>query len=215
MSNPGEEHLNAAKYFLRYLKQTKSWKKVHDCSGDFQKSAYIVVDASLGLPSISGGSFQLCGASIHSWSKSIKCKELEAQPFGEEDFTSMHSSCEAEYYAIDDAARWGVMFRNILKDDFGLLFVEIPILSDNTSACTTATGAASQFSRMMHVSRRQHHIRDCLRSKFFRMQWHPGEWNPADALTKRLGKKLHMRHASVLLGFETINGLDKPLNPIE
>ena len=57
MSNPGEEHLNAAKYFLRYLKQTKSWKKVHDCSGDFQKSAYIVVDASLGLPSISGGSF--------------------------------------------------------------------------------------------------------------------------------------------------------------
>ena len=75
--------------------------------------------------------------------------------------------------------------------------------------------AASQFSRMMHVARRQHHVRDRLRSKFFRMQWHPGEWNPADALTKRLGKKLHMKHASVLLGFETINGLDKPLNTIE
>ena len=75
---------------------------------------------------------------------------------------------------------------------FGILFVEIPTLSDNTSACTAATGAASQFSRMMHVSRRQHYIRDCLRSKFFRMQWRPGEWNPADALTKRPGKKLHM-----------------------
>ena len=52
----------------------------------------------------------------------------------------MHSSCEAEYHAIDYACTELMYFRNLLKDDLGVDLAEVPILTDNTSAKALAEG---------------------------------------------------------------------------
>ena len=100
--------------------------------------------------------------------------------------------------------------RNMLMDDFGITLPVTPVLEDNQSAIAIANGP-TQHSRTKHMDIRLHYIRERIKMGQLRMQYHPTEHMPSDVQTKSLTRKMHQRHANVLMGVAAVRGLTQSL----
>ena len=97
------------------------------------------------------------------------------------------SSTEAEYVALNDAAKEGLWLRRLLREiKFNPLTT--PIMVDNQSTIALAKHSMLK-PRTKHIAMRYHWIREVLADKQFKLCYISTETNLADLLTKVLGAK--------------------------
>ncbi|UYV70600.1 hypothetical protein LAZ67_7003638, partial [Cordylochernes scorpioides] len=155
-SSPLQQHWNAVKHLLRYLKKTKDLKLVFSKTG---KKLAAFADADWGSDkedrkSYSGYIFVLGGAAISWCSSKQKCIAL--------------STAEAEYYALCEAAK---KLYDIYIDNQGAMFLaENEVVSE----------------RSKHIDIRHFFIRDLIKDGKLSFVYVPTEENPANLFTKNL-----------------------------
>ena len=178
MSNPTPAHAREVSRVLRYFSKYPSKAlRYHrtPAGGALVGYADAAYDNQEGSKSTSGWVFMLAGGPV-SWSS--KRQSVVA-----------HSSTEAEYYALGGAAREAAWLRELL-DEMGYPHEgPIKIREDNTSCIRTANNTVSSTAtRMKHVRRCQHYVRDEVEAGRIELEWVPGNEQAADGFTKPLEK---------------------------
>ena len=178
--DPGIAHWNAAIRVLRYLKATLDLCldfKPTKCPKGQELIAY--VDASFDSCIITSRSrtgyfLSFCGCII-TWRSSL-------QPI------VALSTCEAEYVAMSRAAQDVVCMRRVLRD-LGFAQSATQMFGDNSAALKLADNDMVR-PRTRHIRRRYHYIREQVTAGLIVAVKIAGTENPADFLTKVLGKRL-------------------------
>ena len=182
---------------VRYLAGTKNYTLRYDCAGDIYESVICAVDSDWAegenCKSTSGFVYMVGGAAL-TWA----CTTQRSVA---------HSSCEAEYVALDDVAREIVSIHRQMQDFNVHLNRKDPVivLEDNQSAQALAQGKKTH-GRTKHIDVRYHYIRELIRDKVLQIVYQPSEWNPSDLFTKQLGRILFQRHVQTVLGHAPLNG---------
>ena len=186
MSNPSPMHAKEATRVLRYLNQFPSlalrYKKGNSSLVGYVDAAF---DNQEGSKSTSGWVFMLAGGPV-SWSS--KRQSVVA-----------HSSTEAEYYALGAAAREAAWLRELLEELGFPVEGAVKIHEDNTACMKVANNTVSTTAtRMKHIRRCNHYIRDEIEAGRIQVIWIPSEEQAADGLTKALEKSSFEKFVSML-----------------
>jgi len=88
--------------------------------------------------------------------------------------------------ALSDCAKQAVWIRTLLTE-LGLSMVATPIYGDNQGSIFIASNPITE-KRSKHIDIRYHWVRACIENKQVELMFIPGEDNPADTLTKPLGR---------------------------
>jgi len=171
--NPSKDHIEKAKYILRYLNSTSNYAMVFDGSSDAGLIAYTDSDWAADVikrRSITGYFFKLANG-IFSW-------QSRAQK------TVALSSTEAEYMALSDTSRQAVWIQSLLKE-LGIVIPTIPICGDNQGSIFIGSNPV-QERRSKHIDIRYHYVRQLIEEKKVELFFVEGAENPADLFTKNL-----------------------------
>ena len=175
-SNPTEQHLQALKRVLRYLKGTKDLGLTYqkDEKGELvgwtDSSWACDIDDSR---STSGYLMQLNGAAV-SW-----CSQK--QP------TVAKSTCEAEYMGQSDAGSEIVWLRGLLKD-LGIHPIgPTTLYADNQGAIRLANNPENH-RRTKHIAVKYHYTRELVENNTLKLVYKETRDMLADCLTKPLGR---------------------------
>lgn len=187
-SNFNEQHWNAAKRILRYLKGTKD-NAINYSHSNEPLMAYSDADwasDTCNRKSTTGYVLTLAGSPV-IW-RSAKQTSVAL------------SSMEAEYVALAECARevtWVQQFLISLgsQDNTKPVIVQ----SDRQAAIAHAKNYVDR-SRTRHIAIRHHFIRDAVMDKTINLQYVNTSKNVADLLTKPLGLKRCNVHWSRLMG---------------
>ena len=105
--------------------------------------------------------------------------------------TQATSSTEAEYVGNANAAKEGRYVANLLKEIFGQLkgsvFDSFTLYTDNQGAIYLASNEVTS-QKAKHIDIVYHMIRDWLKKAMLVITYCPTDENPADMMTKSLGK---------------------------
>ena len=180
-ANPSEKHYAALKRLFRYLKGTSDYGLAIDTQNQLD-TLIVYTDANWGRDndrsSTGGYVFMFAGTAI-SWKSKRQA-------------TVALSSCEAEYIAESEAAKEAIWLQRLL----GQLRVDrtqsstpelVTIFGDNRGALALAKNQM-YHARTKHVDIRYHFVREKVEEQLVKMEWIAGGLNPADGLTKPLGK---------------------------
>jgi transposase InsO family protein len=177
VENPGQDHWDAAKRMLRYLKGTIDLSLVYSRSTSPDLfTTFSDADLS-GNPDNgrSTGGFAVCiGGGAVQWGSRL-------QPH-----VSL-SSTESEYTTVSKVGCEVIWMRYLLSELGYDISRPSPILVDNASAIQVAKHPEHQ-STMKHVHRAYHWIRDHVEQGNITVSHVPGVDNPADIFTKPLGR---------------------------
>lgn len=182
---PGEEHWQAAKKILRYMKEN-TFSITYKQSAGLTLSCYCDSDWSGDQDdrkSTTGYVLYLAGAPV-SW-KSRKQR------------TPCLSSSEAEYIAASEAAQEIVHLRTLLYEMGVKQELPTPLYCDNQS-CISLAKNPIQHSRVKHIDTRFHFIRRMVKRGSIAPIWISSKNNPADIFTKPLGPILFRKCANLL-----------------
>jgi hypothetical protein len=110
------------------------------------------------------------------------------------------STCEAEYYAVTEAAKEVLWLKSLLSDFYIESLDPILLLNDNQS-CISMISNGDFKQRTKYIGVRYHFIRDWVQRQVIDLRYVATEYNIADMMTKPLnGPKLStLRTASGLL----------------
>ena len=174
-ANPSQEHLDKALYICRYLVGTQQYHLTYD--GDSGQGLLACADSDWASDptkrrSQTGFFVKLAGGLISWTSRAQKTVAL--------------SSTEAEYMAISDCSRQVVWIHTLLGE-LGFRLKAIPICGDNQGAIFIASNPVTE-KRSKHIDIRFHYIREVIKRKLAELYFIDGENNPADMLTKNLGR---------------------------
>ena len=187
MENPGQDHWEAGKRILRYLKGTVEMSLVysHSRSPDLF-TTYSDADLT-GNPDNgrSTGGFAICiGGGAVQWGSRLQLH------------VSL-SSTESEYTTLSKVGCEVIWMRYLLSE-FGYdMSRPSPMLVDNASAIQVAKHPEHQ-STMKHVHRAYHWIRDHVKQKNILVTHVPGVDNLADIFMKPLGRVKFSRFRDML-----------------
>lgn len=174
-ANPSNEHLKKALHVCRYLVGTKDYRLVYD--GRQGSGLNAMTDSDWGSDPTTRrsqtGFFLSLSSGAISWTS-------RAQK------TVAHSSTEAEYMALSDCSRQCVWVHQLLKE-LGYHVQPIQISGDNQGSIFIAQNPVTE-KRSKHVDIRYHYIREVIARGLIEVTFIPGEDNPADLLTKNLGR---------------------------
>ncbi|CAH1444382.1 unnamed protein product [Lactuca virosa] len=183
--NPGKAHWTAVNNILKYLRRTKDWVLTLGGSDDLRVLGYS--DASFqtdrdNFRSQSGWVFTLNGGAI-SW-KSSKQE------------TVADSTCESEHIAASEAAEEAIWLKNFIGDLGVVPAIKEPIeiFCDIESAVALAK-EPRDHGRSRHIDRKYHFIRHRIEEGLLVAKRVSSDENPADPLTKGLGRVKHLQHA--------------------
>ena len=184
-ANPSEDHLNKAMQIIRYLAGTRNYSLVYDGKSDQGLIAYTDSDwtentsnaldmtgRSYKHRSTTGYFLKLANGAV-SWSS-------HAQR------SIAMSSTEAEFMAMSDCSRQATWL-HILLGEIGYDIRQIPICGDNQGSIFMSANPITE-KRSKHIDLRYYYIRDRLAEGIVEVYFIPGSENPADLLTKPLGK---------------------------
>ncbi|KAK9073378.1 hypothetical protein SSX86_007702 [Deinandra increscens subsp. villosa] len=168
---PKESHMLAVKRIFRYLKGQPKLGLWYPKNSDFSFKAYTDSDyagCNLDKKSTTGGC-QFLGERLVSW----QCKKQTCVST---------STAEAEYIAASSCCSQVLWIQNQMLD-YGIKFMETPILADNNSAISI-TNNPVQHSKAKHIDIRYHFIRDCAEKHLIRMVKVHTNQQLADLFTK-------------------------------
>ena len=195
-NNPTPERLVYALQVVRYLRGTSELGLLYQCAEDPRSTLHCSADSDWAgteeCVSTTANVAFVCGAAI-SW---LCCTQRNVT----------HSSCEAEYVSLDSMCR-EVEHLRMLFDSFNMpVTAPTVILEDNQSAIALAASSVCH-RRSKHIALRYHYIRQLILDGVVTVQYHPTAYQPADLLTKNLGRILFHRHCMVVMGHAKIQGL--------
>lgn len=185
LDNPGEKHVLALKWLLRYLNGTRGYGITYygkndpirnNANIDFTLHGYY--DSDWGADthdrkSIHGYVFLMAGGAI-SW-------------FSGKEQIVARSSTQAEYIAQDAAAREIEFFVHLQKE-LGIHKDYIPtIYGDNQGAIKLGHNPVNH-QRSKHIDIKYHAVREQIKLGTFKIQYIPSKENTADMLTKALDR---------------------------
>jgi hypothetical protein len=180
MANFGEQHWQAAKRVLQYIKSTntlgitfKPFRSKAQSGDTITIDAYSDSDWA-GDPderkSVSGFVVKLDGCTV-VW----LCKKQSIVTL---------SSGEAEYVALNEAAKEVIWIKKFLAEITAAKLAST-IFGDNQASAQMAT-SEQQSERTKHIDTRYKYINECVKNKHFKLQYIPTEHNLADLFTKPL-----------------------------
>jgi len=182
-NSPTEEHWNAMKRILRYIKQTKGLGL--ELGGKSLKLRGFM-DASFAdkwNSHSTGGYVFFLGNGAISWAS--KAQSLVAL-----------SSTESEYIQSTETAKEGLWLKKLLPA-FDIEIGVINILGDNQSALKLAWN--DEFHpRTKHIAVRYHFIREAIANNDISISWIPTDENAADIMTKALPLPRHTEMVKLL-----------------
>jgi len=180
------KHWEAAKRVLRYLKGTATHGVTLGGTNPIQLQAY--ADASwaddLQDRKSTLGYCTFLGAGPISW-KSGKSSAVA------------QSTAESEYYAAGEAAKEVVHLRQLLQTMGFQQPMPTPFGSDSQAALAM-TKNPEFHARTKHIDIRHHWLRDIVREGVIQPGYVATEHNPADLLTKALGREKHFHLLSLM-----------------
>ena len=112
------------------------------------------------------------------------------------------SSTEAEYMALSDCSRQ-VVWMHTLLGELGYNLKATPIHGDNQGSIFIASNPVTE-KRSKHIDIRFHYIREVVDRCLVELYFINGEENPADLLTKNLGR-VKFQKFRAMLGLEFFN----------
>ena len=174
-ANPSQEHLDKALYICRYLVGTQQYRLSYN--GESGQGLIACADSDWASDpamrrSQTGFFLKLAGGLISWTSRAQKTVAL--------------SSTEAEYMALSDCSRQ-VVWMHTLLGELGYYLKPVPICGDNQGSIFIASNPVTE-KRSKHIDIRFHFIREVIQKKFAELYFIDGENNPADMLTKNLGR---------------------------
>jgi hypothetical protein len=184
-ANPSKEHLDKARYIVRYLAGTSNYALVFNGASNKGLIAYTDSDYAadpIKRRSTTGFLFKLANGIISWQSRAQKTIAL--------------SATEAEYMALSDCSRQAVWIQNILSE-LGLNTKAVPICADNEGGIFIASNPV-QERRTKHIDVRYHYVRDLVEQKRVEIVWVPTDDNIADMFTKNLGHIKFLKFRSKL-----------------
>lgn len=95
------------------------------------------------------------------------------------------STCEAEYYAVTEAAKEVLWLRTLLLD-FGIKSPEPTLLYNDNQSCISIVTNGDFMQRTKYIGVRYHFIRDYVQRQIIDLQYCASEHNVADMMTKPL-----------------------------
>lgn len=187
MGNYGEQHWNAAKHLLRYLKATKhygiTYGNVDNPYPIFR--SFTDSDWAMGEKrrSITGYVTEMGGGPISWASKQQAVVAL--------------SSAEAEYIALGFTSRQVIWLRSL---SYELGYAQpgaSPINCDNKAAIQSSQDPKSH-SLMKHIDIRYHFVRRAVNLRLIDVSHIPGIYNVSDIMTKGLDRPTHTKWVTML-----------------
>ena len=177
LSCPQKAHWKAAVKVLRYLKTTKAKSLLYKPKSSPSQELVVYTDSTWNSDRDTSRSRTGYGVTFSNCMISWKSK---LQPM------VTLSSTEAEYVALNDAAKEGLWLRRLLQE---LKFKPsvTPILIDNQSTIVLAMHKMVK-PRTKHIAMRYHWIRELLAKGQFVLRYISTHNNLADLLTKVVGK---------------------------
>ena len=194
MDGYSDQHWNAAKHVLRYLRNTISMGLTFRGSENppvltgFSDSDYAgCVDSR---KSTTGYVFFLGGAPV-SWTSSL-------QPI------VATSSTYAEYIALCSSAQECMYLREVMTDMGIEVSSPTVVHEDNQGSIFLAKNPAFH-KRSKHIEVRFHYVRECVSRNRLEIQYCPTEDMVADIFTKQLPVPAFCKHRKVILGMSSDN----------
>ena len=106
------------------------------------------------------------------------------------------SSTEAEYMAMSDACRQAMWFLSLFQE-IGFNITLIPVTGDNMGSLFMGKNPVTE-KRSKHIDIRYHYIREIIAAGHVETFFIEGTNNPADILTKNLGRILFTKYRAEL-----------------
>jgi hypothetical protein len=189
MSAPCEEHYQALKRTLRFLRGSVSRGLIYRrVSGSPVNQLCAFADASWGdqanSRSTAGHLVFLNGGPVAWRSKVQSVVAL--------------STCEAEYMAITEASK-AVLFLRSLVEELGFPQATIPVFGDNQPSIHLALNP-SVTPRSKHIAIRYHFVRDLVSAAVIGLRYIPTTDQIADAMTKNLPAPAFAQLTSLMFG---------------
>nr|GEW38262.1 copia protein [Tanacetum cinerariifolium] len=172
-AKPIENHLNADKRIIRYLKGTINMGLLYSKDTGMSMTAYADADRSgcQDTRRSTSGSVQFLDDKLISWSsKKQKCIAI--------------SSTEAEYIALSGYCAQILWIRSQLTD-YDFQFNKIHLYCKNKSALALCCNNV-QHSRAKHVDVRYHFIKEQVENRMVELYFYRTEYQLADIFTKPL-----------------------------
>ena len=174
-ANPSQDHLDKALYICHYLAGTQKYQLTYD--GETGQGLMACADSDWASDPTQRRS-QTCfylklANGLISWTS-------RAQK------TGALTSTEAEYMALSDCSRQVVWIHTLLGE-LGYQLAPVPICGDNPGAIFIALNPVTE-KRSKHIDICFHYIREVIKKKLIELYFIDGENNPADMLTKNLGR---------------------------
>jgi hypothetical protein len=186
-SDPGEQHWQAVKRILRYLKGTTDYMLCFQ-GKDLNLIGYC--DADWGgdvdqRKSTSGYAFLLCNGAVTWSSKKQSCIAL--------------STMEAEYIASSAAVQEAVWLKRFLGHLGIKSFLEKPItIHCDSMAAIAYSKDPKDHPKSKHIEMRYHYVRDMIAKKEVILEYIPTTRMLADPLTKAISRDLFQAHVKML-----------------
>ncbi|POW16678.1 hypothetical protein PSTT_01147 [Puccinia striiformis] len=189
LESPGLSHYNSAIQVFRYISGTGEMGLTFNKEEESELKAYVVADWGNCLVTRRSvtGYVAMSGNHLLSW-KSNK-----------QDTVSL-SSAKAEYKALSDLSREIIWISSLVNETKVLKSpTQVKIYVDNKAAIDLANSETAQNSfRTKHMDIRLHFVREHVQSKLLRLQYIKSNSNPADFLTKPVGRCTIRRSLQIL-----------------
>jgi hypothetical protein len=186
LSNPGRRHWSAVKRIIRYLIGTKNLKLVLGGQKSFRLTGFADADYARDTDSRKSrtGYLTQIGGSTITWKSKMQA-------------TTAGSTCEAEYYAINDLLK-EIRYILPLCKEFGIE-QELPItLNEDNQGTIAMSEKRLNNTRSKHIDVRYHIIREFIENGTIYIRYCPTEKQLADILTKPLSPGNHARLTDLL-----------------
>lgn len=180
-SHPHAEHMQAAKYLLRYLVKHPGGKITYTKNG---QNVFCFTDADWGCDSCDRRSFSGFVMFLTNGAVAWESRKQSVVAL---------SSMEAEYVALCQGAKEVIFTRSLLREMGFAEYVREPtsIYCDNQGANFMVRNPAVH-KRSKHIDIKYHYIRDKYNEGSVDVEYIPSEENAADIFTKVLMKQKHV-----------------------
>eukprot|EP00961_Rhodomonas_salina_P262164 3543112-Rhodomonas_salina.1 len=195
MSNPGPEHVAAAKRILQYLKGTKHLKLTYRRQSEATANVLVCYADSdhAGDPdtrrSVTWYVVMLNSAAV-SWQST------------RQQVTAL-STAEAQYYAALVAGT-NVTYMLCIMEDLGYKQEQQTVLWEDNMACIYMSQTSVMYHKASHIDMRVYHLRELCKDSVMVLEKVASVDQVADSLTKSTPKPAFEKHSSSMMGLPLV-----------